>query len=416
MRQFYRHFLVCLSLLILLTPSFYGQTATLQSGKAGVYARLGANPLKANAQDVTTFQANPLVDAVFLTYPWSAVEPEKGQFNMRALQENMKDWEAAGKHVILQVALYGEDYIVGDTLTDCGSFKAVQEAMTPAWVLEQPDVQHVCFLGGGVAANRPVFVPVVWNTAFVSAYIAPLIEQLGKTFDGDPGIWYVTPGFGHLGNVTAQPSADGGKAFLAAGWMPAIWQAYCEQVFNLYQQAFPHTPLIGIGEGVLIPDPKHKNYTDDENQIIQDLARQGMSLIQFNESKDDLPWDKDMLAPIYQTIQPLLSQAWQGTLRLGLGDDWPIWVPEARRTQEPTVGHDDAYYAQALSAIFGGSTVQTPNLPTTIYFANPPEILASAPGSKDYVQQVHDTLQAARDHLLKTDSKITLNSTSTVTP
>ena len=35
------------------------------------------------------------------------------------------------------------------------------------------------------------------------------------------------PGFGHIGNVTCQPSAGGSVACLEAGWTPEAWTAYC---------------------------------------------------------------------------------------------------------------------------------------------------------------------------------------------
>jgi len=139
-----------------------------------------------------------------------------------------------------------------------------------------------------------------------------------------PGCWRAIVARGAAAKVANRAAT--------AGWTPALWQNYCEQVFTLYAQAFPHTPLIGIGEGVLIPDQTHNNYNDAENQIILALAQQGMSLVQFNESKDDLPWDKAMMAPIAQTITPLLSSAAQGTIRLGFGYDWSLWVQTAQRT------------------------------------------------------------------------------------
>ena len=302
---------------------------------------------------------------------------------------------AAKKHVVLGLTPYGQE----------------SGKWTPNWLYEQPDVQTVGpFAGGGAAAGKPIRIPAVWKEGFAAKYFAPRLKKLAEAFDGDGTVWYVQLGLGHIGNVTAQPSPGGADAMVKAGWTPEKWGDYCRSTAAIYQQYFRKTPLLFVCETILIRHRKENNFQGQANAIFEALTQQGIAGIYLGLGYDHEAATKG----IYQGIETSIPAAARGVCRLGLGRDWPIWVPEYRRTLRPTVGCDEVFFQRTLNAMFT-NPADGQALPTTIIYCNPPEILASTPAhtsekqvEKDcyYRPAVYDILNNARQRLLSNDKKI----------
>jgi hypothetical protein len=241
----------------------------------------------------------------------------------------------------------------------------------------------------------------VWDKAYYPEY-GKLIRALGKKYNGRPEIWYVVPGCGHIGNLTAQPSKNGGPAFLAEGWTPEIWMHHCLAVTELFQQAFPDTPLIVKSEQILIRDKTRNNYSDGLNAILLEMAKRHVSIIGCGLEPD--------IEIIHKTgavssISRLAQYALTGGIRLGMGDDWPLWIPEERRKRSgPFIsGRDDAGLARELQYAFGdGEGLEKTHI--SVMFVLHPEIGASHPDSEDGQNKtVYELLKNARDRLKRED-------------
>jgi hypothetical protein len=380
-------------------------------GKAGVYMRLSAEqaaaveappkraqnpsrkqhqqgvgrPRRKDKADPELLHTHPLLDAVILTLPWQQVEPQRGQFAFQSLVDEVDQWGKGGKGVILGLALYGQN---------------PEDKVTPSWVYEQPGVRMIGFHGGGVAKGQPVRVPAVWDPSFVDQFLTPLITAMARAVDGNPHVWYIKPGFGHIGNMTAQPSKEGGPAFLQAGFTPEKWKAYCRRSLRVYQAQFTKTPRLCISPATLIREHKQHFVAAEVTDLMSEFGREGVALIHY-----DLEGDRSKIAHALGDLSGVAAAARQGMTRIGIGDDWPLWVPESRRSQGPTRGHDDAYFSRVLTYAFGGVD-GLPELPITILNCQVPEILASHPEGRDYRPEVAAALKKARDHALRNDRVI----------
>ena len=93
-------------------------------------------------------------------------------------------------------------------------------------------VKRITFHGGGVSKGELVSVPKAWDDACFREY-EKLVKKIGERFANESTIWYIEPGFGHIGTTVAQPSKEGGPAFLKEGWTPIIWKDFCIRVVEL---------------------------------------------------------------------------------------------------------------------------------------------------------------------------------------
>ena len=362
---------------------------TLQQGKSGIYVRLakqgkekeGEGRKKRNKMQ-DPIQTHPLVDAVVIATSWGDVEPTRGSYSFDSLLNEVNRWGKAGKGVVIGLVLYGQ---------------TVDDAKTPPWIYAQPNVREISFSGGGTAKGRQIRVPAVWDEGFVEKYAEPMIEAFAKTFDGNPNVWYIMPGLGSNGNIAAQPSKDGAPAFLAAGWTPEKWSNYCRQIMTVYQKHFRRTPLLLKSGGRFLRDPQRDNYNREAVELLTEFGKQGTSLIHFS-----LEADKTTMMEVYSNLAGVVPDAQKGINRIGLGDDWPLWVPESRRKKGPTENHDENYLRKLLDYAFGGID-GIPAIPTTILFCQKPEILASNPNNRNYRPEVAEALKKARERLKKND-------------
>lgn len=358
--------------------------SALHRGKSGIYVRLSRQARKkSNVLDL--IRTHPLVDAVVLSVPWREVEPKKEVYSFDSLLNEVNQWGKAGKGVVINVFLYGQ---------------SIDNPPTPPWIYEQPGVRAISFRGGHRVERREFQVPAVWDEGFAEKYLEPMIKAFAKTFDGNPHVWYIMAGFGHLGNMNAEPSKRGGKAFIEAGFTPARWENYCRHMMTLYRKNFTKTPLVFKAAGILIKDPKRDNYRSEAAKLHVEFAKEGASIIRFG-----LGEDRNVMTQIYSEMTRVIPDARRGITRIGLGDDMPLWAPESGRREGPTRGHDEQFLRKSLDYAFG-NTDGIPEIPTTILFSQDPEILASNPRSKNYSPEVADILKKARERLKKNDLAI----------
>ena len=328
------------------------------------------------------YQSHPLVDAVMLRATWQEVQPTPGSMSFVGLRREVDDWGKAGKGVIISVGLYGQ---------------APNDRLTPSWIYQQPKVRQVTFAGGGVARGDQVRVPAVWDKGFVERFIEPLVIEMARAFDGHTHLWYVMPGFGHIGNMTCQPSAGGSAACLQAGWTPERWMAYCRRVMVVYRKHFKKTPVFILSAGMFLRHRVRDNFKPECSRLLQEFGAQGACVVHFG-----LEGDRRAMNEVYGNLDKLLPATHRGISRIGLGDDWPLWVPEDRREHGPTRDHGEDNLVRTLENAFGGQA-GVPKIPTTILFCHEPEIVASHPNTPDYRGEVHAALSAARKRLKEND-------------
>lgn len=397
---------ICVCLAFALAPSGGSAPApdlkSLHRGKAGIYARINAKEAFADLRvaeaqparagrvrpvrphGVELLHTHPLLDAVVLSVAWSHLEPAPGRFATDDLIREVEAWGRAGKGVVVCPVLYGQN---------------PDDSLTPSWVYQQPGVRGVTFHGGGTAKGQLVRIPAVWDPGFADRFVEPLAGALAGALAGNRHVWYVRPGFGHIGNLTAQPSKEGAPVLLRAGFTPEKWEAYCRRSMAIYRRHFPDTPMLVMASALLVRDRRRDNYRHDLADLVAEFGRDGAAVVHF-----DLEGERSRVAGAAADLAAVAPLAERGLTRLGLGDDWPLWVPAARRDQEPTRGHDDAYLRRVLDLAFGGVD-GVPRLPTTILYCQLPEIQASHPSHRDYHAPVAEALRKARERLLANDRR-----------
>lgn len=364
------------------SPELNGQWYRKHRGKAGLYLRLAKRDRMTRAD---FFLSHPLVDALVATFAWAVIEPEPGQYDFSEIDKALQICRKHGKGLVLAISTYGQH---------------VDNQPTPEWLYDR-GVKRIRFQGGGVAKGEPITVPKVWDDAYLREY-GRFIRALGRRYNSESGIWYVMPGFGHIGNVNAQPSKNGGPAFLAEGWTPEIWTELCKDVAGLYQAALPDIPLIVKSAKQILKNSDHDHYYTQANDILAELAKRNVSIIGFGLEPDIERLRRNHAV---ERIAQLSSYALRGDIRLGIGDDWPLWIPEERRKKNVKflVGRDEEGMARELQYAFGGIE-GLPRTHISLIYVLQTELEASHPkNEKGQNERVYELLAAARKRLKKED-------------
>jgi hypothetical protein len=364
--------------LALASNTVAGEWDGKQSGKAGLYLRLAQKDRTTRAD---FFLSHPLVDALFGSFAWADLEPVPGEYDFSQIDEALRICRKHGKGLVLAISTYGQH---------------VERQPTPEWLYGK-GVKAIRFHGGGVAKGDMITVPKVWDETYLREY-AKLIRELGKRYNREKSIWYVMPGLGHIGNVNAQPSKNGGPAFLAEGWTPEIWTQFCKDVADLYQPAFPDIPLIVKSANQFLKNKEHNHYYEKANELLAELAKRRVSVIGFGLEADI---EKIRRNNAVERIANLSEYTLSGNVRLGLGDDWPLWIPEKRRIKNGKflADRDEAGLGRELQYAFGG-VEELPKTHISILYVLQTEMEACHPDNPDGQNKwLYELLAAARNRL-----------------
>lgn len=285
----------------------------------------------------TSNNTHPLLDGAIIRPKWSQLEPTNRQFDWSVIEQQLADWTAGGKTVLLKPGPYSQTPLEGDPNGDNDE--------TPKWVYDA-GVPRLSFAGGGVAAGDTVSVPKVWDPAFYDLYEGYL-RALSKQFGKDPRVAGWVIGVGHNGNLVAQPSESGAVAFLDAGWTPEAWEAHVKRILKMAVKFFKTKPIYLQFTPVLLRDYAVSDNLTTAQNIAAFAAVRSVSII-FSGLDEDVTTFNETGYP--QIVAYLATVNTGAGFTIGFTDDWPLWVPEERSTDcpSPTCGRDVIGFATAL--------------------------------------------------------------------
>ncbi|MCK4958906.1 MAG: hypothetical protein KAT00_05890, partial [Planctomycetes bacterium] len=144
------------------------------------------------------------------------------------------------------------------------------------------------------------------------------------------------------------------------------------------------------------------HYYTQANDILAELAKRNVSIIGFGLEPDIERLRRNHAV---ERIAQLSSYALRGDIRLGIGDDWPLWIPEERRKKKVRflIGRDEEGMARELQYAFGGIE-GLPKTHISLIYVLQTELEASHPkNEKGQNERVYELLAAARKRLKKED-------------
>jgi hypothetical protein len=192
------------------------------------------------------------LEGIVLLVSWSSLCPTAQTCDFSLIDETLAYWGQRGKKVILGLSTMGPAI---KSLSGGAHF--VNE--TPAWVLSGVQTYTAQLTPLGWLPNLPVgengipYVPTqvpVYNDPRFIAYVADVVQQLGRRYAGNPILSYVRISLGKLGEDNVIPPEGNGLVAIQAvpGYSLSGYLAYCEQLTQIYENAFPDTQLeIDIG-------------------------------------------------------------------------------------------------------------------------------------------------------------------------
>jgi len=254
---------------------------------------------KLQKKNPNLYSDHNLIDSVILIVPWTEIEQKEGEFNFKNLDEVIDLWYNSGKHVVLRVIPYGQTR---------------GNDVTPPWVYNS--VSAIRFSS---TKRGEVIIPKVWEPAFISIY-SKYIEALGKHYNFDNRVEYIEVGIGHIGYTTAQPSSEGSKAFLQAGWSIDKWESYIQKVLKIYRDNFPDKKLILTISPILLRNYYLKDNLDFGEKIINYAAKKNYLFLFKGISENEEEFQNTGFIPLIQYLVNL-----DGIYTsIGFGDDWPL--------------------------------------------------------------------------------------------
>ena len=368
----------------------------------------------------TLNNGNDLLSAAIIGVRWNEIQPDQNRFTWTILDKKINDWTANGtngKKVLLKIVPYNQTPRRGSATGD--------NEGTPSWVYTS-GVPRITFSGGGQAGGEIVSVPKTWDPHFMPAYTS-LINGLAQHYGNDARIAGIQAGFGHLGTFNAQPSGDGGRKFVDAGWTLGVWESYAKNTINAYRQAFPTMPLyLGTSEKFLEGKScgnarcGFTEQIDTAKRILDYGAGQGVSVI-FGGLR---PGASDFQATgIPDLVRHIATLQTPANFSVVVGDDWPLWAPESRSNKcpSPTCGRDLAGFEQELQQVTALWNSIGQKFPLVIFFQEPETTATnqslSACRSNDQEQCFNQSVRTVADRYLATSSpRTTAQPTPTRTP
>ncbi|MBA2679671.1 MAG: beta-galactosidase [Ktedonobacteraceae bacterium] len=191
----------------------------------------------------------PYLQGTYLGYYWSQLEPQQGQYNWNAIDEDMKPWATNKKKVILRVATSG--WTRWEPASGSGH-------ATPQWVYDS-GVRSMTEMDQSVH-------PEYWNPKFLAAYQS-FVSALAQRYDGNPAIAVIEIGIGDGGETKVDTRRDNPQLldqWQSIGYSDPIWWDTIQKVITIYTSNFHSTPLVilpdssfigktgGYGESMLV--------------------------------------------------------------------------------------------------------------------------------------------------------------------
>ena len=273
------------------TPAATAGSAAGVVGPRGIY--------QFSSHNAATNADNPALQGTNLNYYWSQLEPQQGQYNWAAIDQNMKPWVDNHKRVILRVATSG--WSQWDPTLGSGH-------ATPQWVYDS-GVQSVTEVDHSVH-------PQYWNPKFLSAY-QDFIQAMAQHYDNNPNVAAIQMGIGDGGETKVDTrsmtsNSDSFQQWKDIGYTDPVWWDTMQKIIGMYTSNFHHVPLAILPDSSFIG--KTKGY--GESMVISYAVSHNLWL------QDDGLITNRKLDPAWMNV-PHIEEQRQETKRSGdtLQDD-----------------------------------------------------------------------------------------------
>jgi hypothetical protein len=277
----------------------------------------------------TAEATHPELEGVILGVPWADVELKRGVFDFSAVDAQIQWWADRGKKVMIRNGVLGT---------------VVAGAHTPNWVYAE-GVRGLEFQAKP-RDRRTTKLPLVWDSPLFLTLYDEYVAALAKHYDGDPRVSYIWMGVGHLGLTTADATAGGDSALPAAGWTADKWEAYIAKVVDIYTQHFAKTPTVLASGALWTRDARGDKIVAPMQRLGAYAASKGASLLLKGLDPDPALY---AATPFSEMLDTLGNMPLPHGFTLFMGDDWPMWVNQGRRSRNRhEAGRDEAGFAKDL--------------------------------------------------------------------
>jgi hypothetical protein len=331
-------------------------------------------PLYYNAGGVghPSNETHPLLDGAVLLVRWPETQPAPGLFDWSLIDSRLAEWSAGGKPALLKTAPYGQTPITGDLEGD--------NDQTPQWLYGM-GIPRISFEGGGVAGGATVSVPQVWAPKFYPLYEA-FLREIALRFDSDTRVAGYIVGIGHLGNLTAQPSAGGNDAFQATGWTVDIWERHAKRVIAIATRLPTTKPVYVQFSPLLAQDFQVIDHLAAGKRIATYAAARGVSIIFSGLDADVLTFGDTGITEIAAHLGTLTLPV---GFTMGFTDDFPLWSESGVRGRDANGLRTELQEAVDVSASIGDKY-------RIFYVFQQPETSASNVQSAQFNPAVYDVV------------------------
>ncbi|MFP5227318.1 MAG: beta-galactosidase [Acidobacteriota bacterium] len=247
-----------------------------------------------------------------LIYYWSQLEPKRDKFDFREMDREVSMWTDAGKEVVLRLSTAGWT-----------KWREPWSRMgTPSWAYRKYHIGSVTEMDGAV-------LPVYWSPGYLDG-LAQFLHGVSAHVAASPWrgkVAFIEIAAGDGGetkpdteeNKTPEQRAARLALWQRAGYSNAVWYEAIGHVIDVYQKAFPASPLAlmpdssFLGGACTLPNPPGCRET-----AILSLADEKGLILQDNG------FDRTHVYPAeWHNGRPLVCEQLQSATRQGyaLGDD-----------------------------------------------------------------------------------------------
>jgi dienelactone hydrolase len=205
----------------------------------GIFGHVRAGgKIRGSPQSLRALAENPYVAGTQLSYCWSELEPQEGQYRWDIIEDDMDVWAQNGKKCWLEVAT-------------AFRWDPSGRLGVPAWAYDKgvPRIQ--------AAGSAPY--PVYWHPLYLELW-GKFVTALGRKFDGDPRLEWVAVG-GHTTGTEPRLSSKENDLVMEQ-WVKAGFDGFTPEgvylqrailpIYRMFRIAFRRTPVsatfISVGE------------------------------------------------------------------------------------------------------------------------------------------------------------------------